>query len=363
MSALDRLTDRERRVLRLLANGHSVKSAASTEGITENAANELLRSARRKLDVGSSREAARLLAGSEEKPQENRDENSVLPASPSDARSGAGINKGIVAMGFVVLAAGAAWLLTTQGGSSAGQPQAAVPKGSQAMPEEGPTLPPTAPVGAPRVIGTVPAEGAVVAPGPFRVAVTFDRAMAPESFAFVRSGEGAYPDCTGRPQLSPDGRTYSLECEAKVAGRYVMHFNQPPYLGFVDAVTSVPAQEARLEFTVSGEAAVGAAKVVRTSPASGAEIALGPFTLSVTFDRAVMPRSVSYVRTDEGAFPECTSSPQLSADGRTYTLECVAREPGTYVVYFNRPPYMAFRDAANGAPAEPVRLAFTVRAD
>ena len=83
---LDRLTDRERRILRLLASGHTVKSAASEEGVTENAANELLRSARRKLGTGSSREAARLLAQHEGTPRKTRDEKSVIPVSRADER-------------------------------------------------------------------------------------------------------------------------------------------------------------------------------------------------------------------------------------------------------------------------------------
>jgi hypothetical protein len=54
------------------------------------------------------------------------------------------------------------------------------------------------------VVQTSPANGAVVEPGSFRLAVTFDRPMAPQSFAFVRSDDGAYPECHGQPQLSAD---------------------------------------------------------------------------------------------------------------------------------------------------------------
>jgi DNA-binding CsgD family transcriptional regulator len=59
------LSDRERAVLRLLAQGHDAKSTAGQLGISVNAINERLRTARRKLGVSSSREAARLLAASE----------------------------------------------------------------------------------------------------------------------------------------------------------------------------------------------------------------------------------------------------------------------------------------------------------
>lgn len=59
------LSDREKAVLRLFAQGHDAKSSASQLGISVNAVNERLRSARRKLEVSSSREAARLLVSSE----------------------------------------------------------------------------------------------------------------------------------------------------------------------------------------------------------------------------------------------------------------------------------------------------------
>jgi hypothetical protein len=90
-------------------------------------------------------------------------------------------------------------------------------------------------------------------------------------------------------------------------------------------------------------------------------IAPGPFTVAITYDRPMLAGAMSVVRSDEGAFPECPSRPQLSADGRTWTLECVASAPGRYVMYFNRPPYMNFRDASTRQPAESKRLEFTVQ--
>jgi DNA-binding CsgD family transcriptional regulator len=357
---LDRLTERERRVLRLLASGHSEKSAAGAEAITENAANELLRSARRKLGTGSSREAARLLAEREDGPQKNRDEKSVIPPPPQNDQSPQRFSKGTIAMSLTALAASAAVIFAVLTGGSGSEPAVVeAPQGSRTMPDE--TSTGANPAGVPKVIATMPAQGAVIAPGPFRVAITFDRPMAPGSFAFSRSDEGAHPECAGPPQLSVDGRTYSLDCVASAGARYVMHFNKPPHVGFLDAATRAPAQEARLEFTVAGNAASAAPKVVQTVPAQGAMIAPGPFTTSVTFDRPMLPQAMSVVRTNEGAFPECPSPPRLSADGRTYSMECVASAPGAHVVYFNRPPYMNFRDARTQTSAEPMRLEFTVR--
>ncbi len=69
------LTNRELEVLRLLAAGHTSKTIATHLGRSETAINELLRAARRKTGVGSSRELARLLAA-----QENWDKNIDLSA-------------------------------------------------------------------------------------------------------------------------------------------------------------------------------------------------------------------------------------------------------------------------------------------
>lgn len=60
-----RLNDAERRVLHLLAEGHTAKSVANELGSTPAAVNERLREARRKTGVGSSRELARLLKSQE----------------------------------------------------------------------------------------------------------------------------------------------------------------------------------------------------------------------------------------------------------------------------------------------------------
>jgi DNA-binding CsgD family transcriptional regulator len=55
------LSEKEKETLRLIVRGHDAKSAASALGLSVHTINERLRSARRKLDVTSSREAARVL--------------------------------------------------------------------------------------------------------------------------------------------------------------------------------------------------------------------------------------------------------------------------------------------------------------
>jgi len=72
--SLDRLSDRERDILMLLARGHTAKTIARSRSLSANVVNEHLRSARRKTGASSSRELARLVLGETPVPsQEVRD--------------------------------------------------------------------------------------------------------------------------------------------------------------------------------------------------------------------------------------------------------------------------------------------------
>jgi len=115
---LSRLNEAERRVLGLLAEGHTAKSIAHATGSTPAAVNERLREARRKTGVGSSRELARLL-----KAQENRDEQigvgsrhrvtaDISPGAADPRRPKTGVYAMIGL--FVIAAAGAAALMSHQ---------------------------------------------------------------------------------------------------------------------------------------------------------------------------------------------------------------------------------------------------------
>ena len=68
--AIDDLTKKEREALRLMLAGHDAKSAARELDLSVHAINDRLRSARRKLSVTSSREAARMLLEAEGPPPE-----------------------------------------------------------------------------------------------------------------------------------------------------------------------------------------------------------------------------------------------------------------------------------------------------
>ena len=98
------------------------------------------------------------------------------------------------------------------------------------------------------VIRTNPSAGAVVAPGPLELSVTFDRPMRPGSFSFVQKDPRTYPDC-GRnmPLQSKDGRTFTLACTLEPGRSYEIWFNSPPYMNFM-GVDGTPATPFQLKF-------------------------------------------------------------------------------------------------------------------
>ena len=62
------------------------------------------------------------------------------------------------------------------------------------------------PAGAPHVVSTRPAEGAVVPAGPVSLTVTFDRPMRRASYSFVYASPDTYPECGDHvPVQSADG--------------------------------------------------------------------------------------------------------------------------------------------------------------
>ena len=69
----NRLTNRQKEILRLLFNGHDAKSAASELNISVHTVNEHLSQVRKLLNASSSRVAARLFAEFEDAPPKLRD--------------------------------------------------------------------------------------------------------------------------------------------------------------------------------------------------------------------------------------------------------------------------------------------------
>jgi DNA-binding CsgD family transcriptional regulator len=94
LAGLGALTEKEKQTLRLIGRGHDAKSMARHLGLSVHTVNERLRDARRKLEVSSSREAARLLLDTEDDdPQRHADkrigEDAVAaPAAQPDLPDG-----------------------------------------------------------------------------------------------------------------------------------------------------------------------------------------------------------------------------------------------------------------------------------
>jgi DNA-binding CsgD family transcriptional regulator len=76
------LTEKEKQTLRLIVRGHDAKSMARHLGLSVHTVNERLRDARRKLEVSSSREAARLLLDSEGEDPQNLADKQIREAGP-----------------------------------------------------------------------------------------------------------------------------------------------------------------------------------------------------------------------------------------------------------------------------------------
>ena len=215
---LSRLTDAERQVLRLLAQGHTAKSAATQLGLTEGAVNERLREARRKTGVGSSRELARLVG-----PPETWDKEIGVVPAPVRPETVASRKwpflLGVTSMIALAAAVGAFAALAV-----------------------------SAPQGPPHVVSTYPTPGAVVAAGPITLKVTFDRPMQ-AGWSFINRDAASLPPCDWKqPVQSPDGRSFSVTCKLEAGRHYWIGFNNATHQNFA-STTGVPATPAGLGFS------------------------------------------------------------------------------------------------------------------
>lgn len=223
------LTAKECEALRLLTQGHDVKSAADALGVSIHTVNERLREARRKTKTSSSRGAARLLADRE-------DPLLSGPAKLGVIRSGLGEQRlarprfgptegsrhlsrwGLPMMISVIVAS-------------------TILVGAHVLSNSPPTS------AAPRVVSTSPAMNAAIDAGPFDLVVTFDRPMRRQSYSFVQTRAETYPHCgRNQPEQSADGRTFTLKCELQAGRSYEVWFNRSPYMNFVgeNGVSAIP---------------------------------------------------------------------------------------------------------------------------
>lgn len=229
------LPEREKEVLRLLLAGHDAKSIGRTLGLSTNVVNERLRDSRRKLDVTSSREAARLLALAEsESPNKFGNKQIGIEGSQtirtssldSGATSPRGKNDRFIVKGLMMTTISAILLAGAAIYSSMS----------------------VAPAATPTVIYTYPADGSAIAVGPYVLTVTYDQPMVTGSFSFVQVGKDSYPACDGRPKQTADKRSFTMACVAKPGGRYEIWFNRGRFTNFKSQVGLIPAMPKRLTF-------------------------------------------------------------------------------------------------------------------
>lgn len=205
--------------MRLLVQGHDIKSIARALAITPTAANERLRTARQKLGVSSSREAARILAAAEGAPSYYVDKQTGVPISPDRSHNNRPSPGWIGVLVAIVTGTGVALmsLFNARRGEN----------------------------GAPRVVSTNPASAAVISPGPLKLSVTFDRPMHPQSYSFVQIDPATFPKCVATaPIQSKDGRTFTLQCTVEPRSSYEIWFNREPYMNFrsPDGASAIPFQ-------------------------------------------------------------------------------------------------------------------------
>ena len=254
MPDLSRLSDAERRALRLLARGHTAKSAAVELGVSEGAVNERLREARRKTGVGSSRQLARLVAVEDPgdgapdpidgaagqamlatprgSPQEIRDENIGMAGSTPASHDR---RRGLTPRVAWSLLAGATAMIIIAASIGA---FAALAAADHRDPR------PPAP---PRVVSVSPASGEVVPAGPLALKVTFDQPMQ-AGWSFVASDPAAFPACASRPVQSADRRSFTLSCTVQAGRRSEVGFNSDRHRKFASE-TGVSAVPAMIRFT------------------------------------------------------------------------------------------------------------------
>ena len=227
---IERLTERQKEILRLLSRGHDAKSAAAELGISVYTVNDHLSEARKHLAASSSRTAARLFADLEAALPKNEGPYRLGVSAQSDHRATFALSdawrRWTLAGGLIVILFSVALIgfLFGEGGDSS-----------------------KAATTAPKVISTSPADGSTISSGPFDLTVRFDRPMLEGSYSFVQISPETFPDCRPGARMSPDKRSYTMRCTA-VAGRdYEVWFNRPPYMNF-KFTNGVSAQPYRIRF-------------------------------------------------------------------------------------------------------------------
>jgi hypothetical protein len=102
----------------------------------------------------------------------------------------------------------------------------------------------------PKVASTYPAEGASVAPGILIIRVSYDTRMQGQSWSYVTSRDGEYPECAASPRLLDDRKSFVLICRTLPKKTYALWFNHGDYDNFT-SVSRRPAAAYELKFTTT----------------------------------------------------------------------------------------------------------------
>jgi hypothetical protein len=132
------------------------------------------------------------------------------------------------------------------------------PRQNKAPPQTGPEAPPTAVSGVtvtvsretPKVVGVYPAQGSSIAPGILIIRVTYDTRMQGQSWSYVTSRNGEYPECAASPRLLDDHKSFALICRTLPKKTYALWFNHGDYQNFT-SISRRPAAPYELKFTTS----------------------------------------------------------------------------------------------------------------
>jgi len=99
----------------------------------------------------------------------------------------------------------------------------------------------------PKVASTYPAQGASVAPGILIIRISYDTRMQGQSWSYVTSRDGEYPECAAAPRLLDDRKSFALICRTLPNKTYALWFNHGDYQNFT-SVGHRPAAAYELKF-------------------------------------------------------------------------------------------------------------------
>jgi hypothetical protein len=102
----------------------------------------------------------------------------------------------------------------------------------------------------PKVVSSYPGQGASIAPGILIIRITYDTRMQGQSWSYVTSRDGDYPECAASPRLLDDHKSFALICRTLPKKTYALWFNHGDYQNFT-SISHRPAAAYELKFTTS----------------------------------------------------------------------------------------------------------------